>query len=363
MPLLQIIAATSNQMPPPCHGKMIYLHIGRNKAGPTTLQDFFLKYRDRLLGHGIQYALFGHMKDFCPGVPGLGLPHEIADFQRQNPGQALLISNEFMFGWPDDYTRDLATALLAFGVTIIAYIRDYREWLWSAYPEEVKRGANARDFDSYAQWMADRISAWPSLSGWGDHFGWSNICVRSLDSRSLSGGGLIPDCLKALRLPTDLAKTEATVRRNQAPCWMMTEMQRAMMRPANGEAWNEEEATAAEQLNQLLAECIAESPGGCMSAQYLTPDQDRQLGELYNSDLEKIFTKTGTDLPLITPYELPERPFLPSIDHIPADIRQAYKKKANTRQFFKEFPTTLKMQPLELHPRPTSWRYSGRIFR
>ncbi|MDE1173230.1 MAG: hypothetical protein PW790_06090 [Parvibaculaceae bacterium] len=296
-------------------------------------------------------------------MPGLGLPHEIADFQQQNPDQALLISNEFMFGWPDDYTRDLATALRAFGVTIIAYIRDYREWLWSAYSEEVKRGANARDFDSYARWMADRISAWPALSGWGEHFGWDRIRVRSLDSRSLSEGGLVPDCLRALSLPPDLAGTEITVRSNQSPGWMMAELQRAMARPADGEAWNEEEATAAEQLNQLLAECIAKSPNGGMSAQYLTPDQDRWLMELYNSDAQKISARSGTDLPLVAPYELPERPFLPAINHMPVDIMQAYEKKANARQFLKKFPATLKMQPPELYARLRTRRYSWRIFR
>ena len=343
--------------------KKIYLHIGRNKAGSTTLQDFFLAYRETLREQGVQYALFGHLKDSCEGVLGLGLPHEVADYKHQNPDHSLLISNEFMFGWPDEYTRGMASALNGLSVAVLAYIRDYREWLCSSYSQEAKMGTSARDFDSYFEWMAGQISAWPALEGWGEEFGWTNMRIRSLDAASLSGANLIPDCLEAIGVDPGIGAAETGLRINQAPSWMLAENHRSMARPSNGIHWDEDEATAAGILNQVLSDCMDESPHGGMTVQYLTPEQDRYLADLYNCDLQKIMERTGIAIPPAQPRDLPERPFLPSVDHFPSDIRRAYDRKIASRAFRKEFPGSIKMLSADDQVRLRPSRYIFRILR
>jgi hypothetical protein len=64
-----------------------------------------------------------------------------------------------------------------------------------------------------------------------------------------------------------------------------------------------------------------------VSAQYFQPEQARTLVELYNADRERIATKTGTTLPVAPQPKLSERPFLPSLKSIPADILAAFHKR------------------------------------
>ncbi|MEI9987955.1 MAG: hypothetical protein WDN69_35555 [Aliidongia sp.] len=193
----------------------IHLHIGRNKAGSTTLQDFFLAERDTLAASGLRYCLFGHLKDSVPGVLGFQTQFELADHARAGHDRAYLVSNEFMFGWPRDYTDSMAAGLAGFDVRIIAYIRPYGAWVCSAYADAVKHGESSRDFDNYLDWLRPRISAWPYLEGWGEAFGWDRVRVRSIDPRDLEGGDLIGDCLSALGL--DPAPAVAAGRSNRAP--------------------------------------------------------------------------------------------------------------------------------------------------
>src|SRR5579859_7868096 len=181
-------------------GPRIYLHIGRNKAGSTSLQDFFLARRETLAAAGLRYCLFGHLKDSVPGVLGFQTQFELAADARAGTERAYLVSNEFMFGWPLEYTASMASGLAGLDVRIIAYIRPYGAWICSAYADAVKNGENSRDFDRYLDWMAPRISAGPYLEGWGEAFGWDRVRIRSLDPGDLAGGDLIGDCLTALGL-------------------------------------------------------------------------------------------------------------------------------------------------------------------
>jgi hypothetical protein len=290
----------------------IYLHIGRNKAGSTSLQDFFLDRREMLAAAGLRYCLFGHLKDSVPGVPGFATASELAAYARAEAAPAYLVSNEFLFGWPRDYTDSMIAGLNGCDVRVIAYLRPYGEWVRSAYAEEVRRGLTSLDFDRYLDKLRPQISAWPYLADWGEALGWDRIRVRSTDPRDLAGRDLIGDCLTALGLDPALA-TE-TRRSNRAPAWPVLEMLRRLLE-LEGEAVFHRVAAP---LQALLEECLTATT--LPPADYLTSAQARWLAELYNGDLLRLAERTGVVLQperADAPTGAPERP---GFDQIPAAL-------------------------------------------
>lgn len=314
-------------------GPRIYLHIGRNKAGSTSLQDFFLAQRDALAAAGLRYCLFGHLKDSVPGVLGFQTQFELAAHARAGADPAYLVSNEFMFGWPLDYTDSMAAGLAGFDVRIIAYIRPYGAWIRSAYADAVKNGENSRDFDRYLDWMAPRISAWPYLEGWGEAFGWDRVRIRSLDPADLVGGELIGDCLTALNLEPALATGAA--RSNQAPDWPVVEMLRRLITRDDEAGWDPAARRIADPLRALMEACLSERPVAPID--YLTATQAARLAELYNRDLDLLAERTGVALQ-------PERPTgrdraaLPDFSQIPADLRARWAARAAAPEFRRDHP-------------------------
>jgi hypothetical protein len=217
---------------------VIYLHIGRNKAGSTTLQDLFAACHPALEAVGIRYVLIGRMKDSVPGQPGFSTLWDVATYAKDNPQISLLISNEFLSGWPPQFIADAATALRGLDTTVIAYTREYSGWVGSAYGFDVGSGWNARDFDDYVEWIGDRVSYWPALERWGQAFGWHNMRIRSLNPASLHGGELIDDCLDALGVGPALAQAAPILRSNTAMPWMTVELTRAMVGQSSETGWD-----------------------------------------------------------------------------------------------------------------------------
>jgi hypothetical protein len=314
-------------------GPRIWLHIGRNKAGSTSLQDVFLAQREALAAAGLRYCLFGHLKDSVPGVPGFQSQIELADHARGGTERAYLISNEFMFGWPLDYTRSMATWLAGFDVRIIAYIRPYGAWIRSAYADAVKNGENSRDFDRYLDWMAPRISAWPYLEGWGEAFGWDRVRIRSIDPRDLAGGDLIGDCLAALGLDPALGTSPG--RSNQAPDWPVIEMLRCLITRDDEAGWEPAGRRIADPLRALMESCLTETPVPPLD--YLTAAQATRLAALYNRDLDLLAARTGVALQPDHPTGR-EREILPGFAQIPADLRSRWVDRAGRPEFRRDHP-------------------------
>jgi len=314
-------------------GPRIHLHIGRNKAGSTSLQDFFLAQREALAASGLRYCLFGHLWDSVPGVPGFKTQFDLADHARAGAERAYLVSNEFMFGWPLEYTHSMAAGLAGFDVRIIAYIRPYGSWICSAYADAVKNGENSRDFDRYLDWMLPRISAWPYLQGWGESFGWDRIRIRSLDPRDLAGGELIGDCLAALGL--DPAPARCARRSNQAPDWPVVEMLRRLITRDDEAGWTPEARHIADPLRVLMEACLAETPVSPIG--YLTTAQSAQLADLYNHDLDLLAEHTGVALQPDHPGGRP-RIAIPDFTQIPEDLRTRWTARATTPAFRHDHP-------------------------
>lgn len=295
----------------------VILHIGRNKAGSTTLQDFCLAERDELRAHGVDYVMFGHVADSQPDVRGFRTFQDLMTDLHARPGLSRLVSNEFMFAWPEAYTEAAARALAGADVRIVAYIRPYADWLVSAYAEETRRGMNMRDIDEYLACMWPRISAWPYLRKWGECFGWDRLTVRALSPAELHQGDLVTDFLHALGLPM---RPGVRRRSNVAPHWIELELTRQLAE-RNGETeWAGVSAEAVEPLLAELRPLLARTP----PATYLSLAQRGSLLELYNEDIERIRGAGGANLAPARADGGAERPFTPSLAQAPDEVLRAF---------------------------------------
>lgn len=326
----QIVTRTPERLP------MVYLHIGRNKAGSTTLQDFFLANRDALETGGVRYVLFGHMKDSVAGVPGFGHQDELATFARAHLDMAVLVSNEFMFGWPREYTDGMVAGLKGLDVRVIAYIRPYDSWLCSSYAQDVRNGESLRDFDTYFDWLRPRISAWPYLEAWGEGLGWDRIRVSSIDGRRTTWDDLVPDCLAAVGLDPALGATVPPS--NQAPHWTTIELLRRLIDRNLEAAWDDAGWAIASPLRQVFEECLAAHPALDPKVQYLTPAQTKELVELYNRDIAEIGRRTGFAFSPQIVTDVPARPFLPAFDHVPSELRREFAARVAAPDFERTHP-------------------------
>jgi hypothetical protein len=308
---------------------VIYLHIGRNKAGSTTLQDFFIENHAELLRHGMRYALYSHLKDSVPGILGLAHQEEVAAYARAHPDENILISQEFMFHWPQFYTEVMVKALRGLEVKVIAYIRPYPSWVCSNYAQDVRSGSNKLDFDAYFEAFRPLVSVWPDLRQWGEQLGWENIIVRLIDRRNTPWDRLASDFLIAIGLDPSLGTPVPAS--NKAPRWGMVELMRSL-------AKLRAEPETLEILTTMLRRCLDANPRAGRNIQYLTPNQQSELVELYARDIANINAHTGARLTPEPIVALPKRPFLPSFDRLPAAVLDDFNRRTRDPDFVSQHP-------------------------
>ncbi len=277
---------------PQAGGATLYLHIGRNKAGSSTLQSYFRDNAAALREAGVQYALFNQ-----PSSPGCALPtfathRDISGFVLAQPGGSVLVSHEGLCCFTRDMTRIMAADLAKLDLRVIFYVRPYTDWIVSSYCFDVRMGINGRDFDRYLDWMHPAISCWPTLEIWGGTIGWDRLHVRSLNPLDLHGGDLLSDCLTAIGLPA----VQSTGRENASPNWMIVELLRLVVGRDAASGWDTTRLAIAEALHELADMAIDASATPRTPARYLTPRQAHTLAALYNDDLARLTRYTGVNL-------------------------------------------------------------------
>jgi hypothetical protein len=308
---------------------LIYLHIGRNKAGSTTLQDFFLHNRAVLEQNNIRYALYSHLKDSVPGVLGFAHQLDIKDYAHAHPDVNLLISSEWMFYFNEFHTSSVADALRGLPVKVIAYIRPYHSWVCSSYAQDIRSGESRDDFDAYFESLRPRFAVWPCLRRWGEQMGWDNIVVRLIDRQNTPWDRITEDFLTLLGLEPDIGVPVPAS--NRGTHWAITELLRALA--GNGVGLGE-----TRELTKLLENALDADPHFDRDIQYLTPVQGAELAAVYQDDFAKINAFTGAGIiPEPLPH-LPERPFLPAFSHLPPAILRDFAARARARNFIALHP-------------------------
>jgi hypothetical protein len=296
----------------------LYLHIGRNKAGSTTLQDFFAAHADWLAAHGVNYALFGHFCGTYPGLPGYASHRDMIAALRLQQAPSMLISNEWIAAMPAAFIAPMIQDLAGLDVRVLLYVRPYRTWVQSCYGNALRDGTNGSDFDTYLERLAPSVSVWPALRQWGEGIGWDRVRVRSIDPLDLQNGGLVADCLAAIGVP---APAQPVVPHSNAnPNWIVLELLRLASGGVDRTAWEDAWLHRADIVMALAAESIAACGLAIPPAHYLTPAQSGWLRDLYNRDIDAIAAHTGARLQPDAAAEAGPRPFLPSAAHIPAAL-------------------------------------------
>jgi hypothetical protein len=209
---------------------VLILHIGRGKAGSSTIQSTVATNREALLAHGIALSARsgehrGHAVDVFFGMQqaeehrdGLANLRALLDDERH---RHVFVTSEYLFTATAPAIERLKQAIGPHDVGIIAYLRAYPEWLRSLYVQGIRRGRRHVDFDAFYARAAKRASCRAPLSQWADAFGWERMRIRHLGG--LAAGGLIDDLASvlgcALQPGADL---------NASPHWLEVELLRAI---------------------------------------------------------------------------------------------------------------------------------------
>ena len=312
-------------MPRPSGRAELYLHIGRNKAGSTTLQKHWLGHLEALRRAGVEYTLFGQ-----PSPPGSGLPSfpshlELIAFIQAQKQASVLMSNEGICCFLDPFGRAMARDLAAeVDLNVLFYTRPYRDWLVSSYGFDVRIGRTGADFDRYLAMLWPKISVWPVLATWGEAIGWDRMRVRSLDPRDLVGGDLRRDGDAAIGV--NLPISGPAPRDNASTSWVTVELMRTLVGADVGEDDRHPYLTIGDILetgdvidHYVVAgmEALGERPG---AGAYLTRDQSQALAQLYNRDLDRLEAATGVRLQRDEAPAAPDRGDPPAVAHVSARL-------------------------------------------
>jgi hypothetical protein len=205
----------------------LYLHIGTEKTGTTSVQKFFRANRDALARAGILY----------PSAPGnqnhQGLAAAAQGLKKQGPLRKSLgikteedarnHRREMMKGLAAELTGGryhtavmsgehcssrliedeevgwLKDRLAPFfdGMAIVVYIRRQDDYLLSTYSTAVKSGATAPLSMPREKQIQFRYDHWEMLSRWARVFGRENVICRRFERASLKNGDIVDDILDA----------------------------------------------------------------------------------------------------------------------------------------------------------------------
>lgn len=206
--------------------KRLYLHIGFNKTGSTTLQRCLFRNSTTLEQAGILYPGRLHdsyMQNYQHTPLAAALPERQVSWLRpgkrasldralrdllarieSSAAETVVISSEAFGGI--DMTQDrvelVQRKLAQFDTRIIAYIRRQDEYFLSTYQEEIKNGGrHAFQFPRYATnrqfTFSQRLAPWRAV------FGADRVIVRPFERRFWPDGNLEYDFFDIIGAPLD----------------------------------------------------------------------------------------------------------------------------------------------------------------
>jgi hypothetical protein len=203
----------------------LFLHIGTEKTGTTSVQKFFRANRDALARAGILYpsapgnqnhtglaaAALG-LKNKGPLRKSLGIKDE-EDVRKHRRNMMKELAAELTAGRydatvlsgehcssrliEDEEVSWLKDRLAPFfdRMTIIVYIRRQDDYLLSTYSTSVKSGATAPLGLPREKQIQFRYDHWDMLSRWARVFGRENIVCRKFERAALKGDDVVDDVL------------------------------------------------------------------------------------------------------------------------------------------------------------------------
>ena len=317
-------------------GGKLFLHIGRNRAGSTTLQNAWLRHFDALRAGGVEYVLFGQKSPPDRAIVSFSSHMALAQYIRDHSSSSVLVSHEGLCCFQQEFAAAMASDLSKLDVTLVAYVRPYRDWVVSDYVFNVLIGEQSEDFDSYLEHLGGRVAFWPSLRIWGDAIGWNRVRVRSLHPDDLTGGDLIVDGMAAIGLPHRAGGPAP--RENASPAWISTELIRFLLAGSTDSRRPSDRHEIAEilRMGELIDYEVRLAAGyeglSLESGSYLTAKQAESLAILYNADLALIAAYTGWTLRHDEGAGDFAREFIPSASHIPHRILSSIQESIHSKR-------------------------------
>lgn len=206
---------------------VLYLHIGTEKTGSTSIQRFFAANRERLAANGILY----------PSAPGranhlalAGLAHKkpggeiwrklkieseddyksfraelrsnLAAELASHAGEKTILSNEHCSSRLKSTAEieDLRLFLSEFfdDIRVVVYLRRQDDFFVSTYSTAIKTGHTEPLALPQPHKLANRYDYWDLLSRWAAVFGRERLICRKFERESLAGGDVVRDALAAM---------------------------------------------------------------------------------------------------------------------------------------------------------------------
>lgn len=326
---------------------MLILHIGRHKCGSTSIQHFMACNAKTLRDFNVVYPSLGRQRHAHHGLAAalkrrrFDVFDEIVRAHKERAGQKTIISSEEMCLLRPDQIQELKNRIGAVETLVVMYIRDLVGWLPSKYAEYTKKGLNFDNFDAFFDRhnlkrglkLASRAEQWAKV------FGWSNVRIRSLDSRNLTGGTLIDDFLSTFELSLlqlGGPGAKGLERRNVSYGWKVLEVLRSQYVQLGSHRQFYEIRKDRPCINRDLTVHMRGAVLRIMSdlgldverTQYVSAQQWQKCNSIYTRELEKLNRKlVGPKLLLPSEREIKERPFLPGIERLPAEERHEIERR------------------------------------
>ena len=209
----------------------IYLHIGTEKTGTSTIQEFLFQNRENLMRQGYYYlhmegrTEYRDLPAYCMNMDRVDRYFKInfidskekrlefnnrfiIDFHQKMKNlpdhiHTLIISSEHFSSrlrFPDeleklkqllrDYTED---------ITVICYLRNQADKLLSQYSTRVKTGASIKIENFYKNFISSNKNNYESkLDLWGGVFGKNNLEVKIFDKKEFHNNSLLDDFIQII---------------------------------------------------------------------------------------------------------------------------------------------------------------------
>ncbi len=223
----------------------IYVHIGLAKTGTTAIQRYLQANRETLLSeYGVLYPrslgerLAVNLAAACQRssepddlrkIRQLDTPSKVASYydtlQRQfaaeleskNPGRVLVSCEHLSSRLSDsEEIRQLATFLRPFAesIRIFVYLRRQDELFLSLYSTSIKAGSTELFGFPADTGMRQDFHFEQLLQSWAEVFGEGSVCPRLYERSRFAGGDIVADFCTALKLPSDLTRSDSDQNRS-----------------------------------------------------------------------------------------------------------------------------------------------------
>tara|TARA_B100000678_G_scaffold284661_1_gene286569 strand:+ start:35262 stop:36251 length:990 start_codon:yes stop_codon:yes gene_type:complete len=178
--------------------KKLFLHIGMNKTGTSSIQDHFRRNRDVFRENGVIYPSLGEGVAAHHALLGWSRSPDqyVAEFaqliQEARAGERVILSSEALVDLADP--TPLKHIFEEFDITVLIYLRDPVRYLLSWWQQDIQMSDQYMDADTYL--ARKRRSYTELVNTWITVFGRERVMLRVYDRAQLPDGDVVKDFME-----------------------------------------------------------------------------------------------------------------------------------------------------------------------